>query len=156
MSIKEFAKKIDGFEYPARELSSHVSEAHDSGFIVIYGQSDDNLIWEGFCVGNRSAFDGCKATIGRVNVEAIWCPTKHPGTSWLISVDCDHEVFRIMEDGEVFCYGAVIDKSAVIGEGVSTREALKELVAIVKIHQEATGNNFAWAELEMAEQALTN
>ena len=33
--------------------------------------------------------------------------------------------------------------------------ALEELVSIVRIHQEKTGNNFAWAELDAASEALT-
>ncbi len=33
-------------------------------------------------------------------------------------------------------------------------EALRELTSIVKIHSEATNNNFAWAEIECAEEAL--
>jgi hypothetical protein len=41
-------------------------------------------------------------------------------------------------------------------EGVvdDTKEALKELVSIIEIHQKATGNNFAWAELEEAKKYL--
>ena len=34
------------------------------------------------------------------------------------------------------------------------REAFRKLMSIVKIHSRATGNNFAWAEMEEAEQAL--
>jgi hypothetical protein len=34
------------------------------------------------------------------------------------------------------------------------KESLKELVSIVEIHSKATGNNFAWAELEEAKEAL--
>lgn len=34
------------------------------------------------------------------------------------------------------------------------KEALRDLVSITKIHSKATGNNFAWAELEEAEKAL--
>ena len=35
------------------------------------------------------------------------------------------------------------------------KDTLRELVAIVKIHRDCTGNNFAWAELEEAEIALS-
>ena len=34
------------------------------------------------------------------------------------------------------------------------REALSELMSIVSIHQKATGNNFAWAEMDFAREAL--
>lgn len=32
--------------------------------------------------------------------------------------------------------------------------ALRELISIVEIHSSTTGNNFAWAELEAAREAL--
>jgi len=34
------------------------------------------------------------------------------------------------------------------------REALRELMSIVSIHQKATRNNFAWAEMDFAREAL--
>ena len=34
------------------------------------------------------------------------------------------------------------------------KEALKELLSIVKMHSKATDNNFAWAEVECAEEVL--
>lgn len=34
------------------------------------------------------------------------------------------------------------------------KDALSEMVSIVKIHSETTGNNFAWAEIEEARKAL--
>ena len=35
------------------------------------------------------------------------------------------------------------------------KDCLRELVSITKIHSDATGNNFAWAELEESEKALS-
>lgn len=35
------------------------------------------------------------------------------------------------------------------------KEALRELISIVEIHTTATGNNFAWAELDEARLALS-
>ena len=34
------------------------------------------------------------------------------------------------------------------------KSALRELISIVEIHSEATGSNFAWAELEESRKAL--
>ena len=39
-------------------------------------------------------------------------------------------------------------------ENQKLREALSELMSIVSIHQKATGNNFAWAEMDFAREAL--
>jgi hypothetical protein len=34
------------------------------------------------------------------------------------------------------------------------KDCLRDLVSITKIHSKATGNNFAWAEIEESEKAL--
>lgn len=39
-------------------------------------------------------------------------------------------------------------------ENEKLREALIDLISIVKIHQDATKNRFAWAEIDCAEEAL--
>lgn len=39
-------------------------------------------------------------------------------------------------------------------ENQKLREALSELMSIVSIHQKATGNNFAWAEMDFARETL--
>lgn len=43
--------------------------------------------------------------------------------------------------------------SAKIGQEMY--DALQELMSIVKIHSEHTGNNFAWAEMEVAESVIS-
>ena len=35
------------------------------------------------------------------------------------------------------------------------KQCLKDMVQITEIHQDATGNNFAWAEIECAKEALS-
>jgi len=41
-----------------------------------------------------------------------------------------------------------------MNENQKLREALRELMSIVSIHQSATRNNFAWAEMAFAREAL--
>jgi len=41
-----------------------------------------------------------------------------------------------------------------MSENQKLREALRELMSIVSIHQSATRNNFAWAEMAFAREAL--
>lgn len=116
MNIKEFAKKIDGFEYPARELYSQktglMELASDNGFLVVYTQSDDLLLFGGIFADEFDALDGAKVKVGTkgIPLEAVWCPDDKPGTSFEIVVGCEHEKFNIMEDGDVYCIGAVIHK----------------------------------------------
>jgi len=43
---------------------------------------------------------------------------------------------------------------AIRKENEQLREALIDLISIVKIHQDATKNRFAWAEIDCAEEAL--
>jgi hypothetical protein len=64
-----------------------------------------------------------------------------------------HELFGYVDQayGEASLYaGAAKQLEQELEE---TREALRQLVAIVEIHSEATGNNFAWAELDDAKKA---
>lgn len=116
MKIKEFAKMIDGFEYPARELYSRgmglMDIAREHGFLVVYTQSDDLLEYGGIIEDEIGACDGIRTKIGTkgVDLEAVWCPKDKPGISFEIVVDCPHEKFHIMEDGEIYCIGAVIHK----------------------------------------------
>ncbi len=112
MNAKEFAKKIDGFEYPARELRPFEQIAKDNGLLFIHGMSDDLLEMGGIINDEIGAWDGIKTKIGTkgVSLELKWCPEDKPGTSWEVIVDCPHEKFTIVEDGEVYCIGAVIHK----------------------------------------------
>ena len=45
-----------------------------------------------------------------IKIEAIWCP-KELNCSWLIDSDVSAATFDIMEDGELYCRGIVIEKS---------------------------------------------
>lgn len=45
-------------------------------------------------------------------VDADWCP-KEPKCSWLITATVPGAAFDIMEDGELFCRGLVIDMNEV-------------------------------------------
>lgn len=46
------------------------------------------------------------------------------------------------------------DIEALRKENEQLREALIDLISIAKIHQDATKNRFAWAEIDCAEEAL--
>ncbi len=43
-----------------------------------------------------------------VNIEALWCAEKN-GPAWTYKTEEPHATFDIMEDGEVYCRGIVID-----------------------------------------------
>lgn len=121
MDITDFAKEIDGFEYPARELSIAGDKAKENNFVIIYGMSDDLLEIRGVIDDEIGAWDGVKITLGStgVNVNAVWSPKDKPDTSWEILVDCPHEKFHIMEDGDIYCIGVVIHSDDLGAKGAA-------------------------------------
>ena len=46
------------------------------------------------------------------NVTATWCPAE-PKCSWLITATVPGAAFDIMEDGELYCRGLVIDMNEI-------------------------------------------
>ena len=121
MDITDFAKEIDGFEYPARELSIAGDKAKENNFVIIYGMSDDLLEIRGVIDDEIGAWDGVKIILGTggVSVNAVWSPKDKPDTSWEILVDCPHEKFHIMEDGDIYCIGVVIHSDALDAKGAA-------------------------------------
>jgi hypothetical protein len=134
MTVKEWAEKISGIEYPAGELQKLNKEMAADGVIAAYGDSDDLLEFRGAIDDEISALEGVAAKLFRRAdgtadllenmeknqthefnraqidqmsvVKAAWCP-EEPEASWLIETEIPHEKFDIMEDGELFCRGAV-------------------------------------------------
>jgi hypothetical protein len=144
MTVKEWAEKINGFEYPANELEHLNKKMAVDGIIIAYGASDDLLefngviyaevdAWKGtdvriFSRGKGTAFIFNKeenkdsAEFNRKEIEqmqkikAVWRP-KDIDASWKIETEIPHETFDIMEDGELFCRGVVFHVDDVKAEG---------------------------------------
>ena len=114
MNTKEFAESINGFEYPARELDSvEVNQkAKDNGLVIIFGMSDDLLEMRGIIDREASISGSITTHLGTrdIDIYVSWSPEDKPEVSWEIVPDCPHETFNIMEDGQIFCIGAVIHK----------------------------------------------
>lgn len=127
MNAKEFAAMLNGREYGSEITPTETKLAKDSGFIVAFGYSDDNLELVGMIDDEVSAYDGTEAKIRMDKMKVIgdddcpdclsrvkwfkvfanWAP-KDPKASWLITASIPFEPFDIMEDGELFCRGCVI------------------------------------------------
>jgi hypothetical protein len=130
MTIQEIAKKLDGMEY-LEDTPSIFDDAKNSGIIVVYGASDDLMEFRGAIYDEAGVFDGGKVYITKDeillspdceceyatkwydsqkkearSIEAIWCGSD-PEASWSYKTDIPHVTFRIMEDGDVYCYGIV-------------------------------------------------
>jgi hypothetical protein len=137
MTKEELAAKLNGREYGNVLMQGEARAAGQAGLIIIMGQSDDITSFDGALDDEAGAYYGAEhlilpgpfllnegddfdadaarqrgwvpppADLG-VRVSAQWCPHEFPG-SWLITTDAPHACFDIMEDGELYCRGIVID-----------------------------------------------
>jgi hypothetical protein len=63
MTVKEWAKKISGFEYPADELDNLNKEMAADGIIIAHGASDDLLEFRGVIYDEVGAWEGTEVRI---------------------------------------------------------------------------------------------
>jgi len=123
MKKEELAKILNGRRRGDEITKEEIEIAKESGLVVVYGYSDDNLEFNGAIDDEVDSYDGTKVYInkkleikskpkeGRKLVEAIWCPEEF-NCSWLIKSDIwDYSTFEIMDsvDDEIFCRGIVFD-----------------------------------------------
>lgn len=127
MTAKELATKLNGREYLKEMSKAEEAEAKQSGLVVIFGYSDDNMeirgaeydeigAWgggaayfkDGKLLVNKCESNDCphfaKLKDKAKKVVALW---DEEGYSWVYKTDIPHETFDIMEDGEKFCRGIV-------------------------------------------------
>lgn len=127
MNARQFADMLEGREYMKEITKAEAKRAKESGLLVAFGYSDDNLELRGVCDDEISACDGvesrfrmdkmrivedgdCEDCIARsinFTIKAEWAP-KTCKASWLITASIPFAAFDIMEDGELFCRGCVI------------------------------------------------
>ena len=134
MNAKELAAKLNGREYGKEITKEEETLAKLNNLIVAFGYSDDNLELRGAVYDELSAYEGTVATIDadelevmpgedddgycekchkrarKITITAEWSPS-NLNCSWNIFSDAEYETFDIMEDGELFCRGAVISVS---------------------------------------------
>ena len=133
--IQSFADRISGQEYPLRDSNLDIEYAKANNLVIVFGNSDDLLEFRGAIDESINAFpDGALAyisngkaiseseliqdqkvlqkygfltTLPPLSVEAIWDP-EGIDAMWLIKVmGVESASFTVMEDGSVFCHGAV-------------------------------------------------
>lgn len=112
------AKELNGIEY--RDSIPNIKAAKDNKLLIIHGASDDLVIIDGFITEQLDAYDGLEFYlssngeislndgIGGELIEAIFSP-EYLDTTWLFETEIPHATFDIMEDGELYCRGLVID-----------------------------------------------
>lgn len=134
--VKEWAQKLNGREYAEEVSREEKKQAAANGVIIIYGASDNILVFNGVIDEKISAIEGCEIKLTpdvsifdpeknketfKYNsdqikrfpvIKAIWCP-EEISASWLITTTLPYETFDIMEDREIFCRGIVLDAEEV-------------------------------------------
>ena len=132
----EFAARMNGREYLDEITRAEDQEASKAGLLIVFGASDDLTEFRGLLRDEAGAYRGvehkiisddrgwsiasgddecprCKARMQKMRgviIKAEWCPEGFSG-SWRMSSPVPHATFDIMEDGELFCRGIVIDEA---------------------------------------------
>jgi hypothetical protein len=135
MNKEELAKLLDGSEYPFRLNREIGDQAKEDDLLVIYGMSDDLMELYGAIRDEYGCFDGGSFMIDDQGIllpwdegeyedeesaeqyfkrkpkakmlEALWCEEEE--YSWTYKTDIPYACFDIVEDGEKYCRGIVID-----------------------------------------------
>lgn len=130
VTAKEMAEKLNGCQYGNEITRDEAQLAKESGLVVVYGYSDDNMELDGAireeigCYGGGSVYftgsglledphcnekEGCRyfraAKKDSKEIKAVWCA---PGkAAWTYETDIPHETFNVYEDDDLFCVGIV-------------------------------------------------
>ena len=132
LSKELLAGLLTGREYGSEMAKEEELQAKAAGLIVIFGASDDLMEFRGFVDDERGAptialldakgllpfrediqhdDDALKDYFTRAPqvraVDALW--NKEDGYSWTYRTEVPHATFEIVEDGEPYCRGIVID-----------------------------------------------
>lgn len=110
MTLKEFAKLLDGREYLHEITKEEEALAKELGFVVVFGYSDDNTELRGAIDDEIGCYDGGVLEHDGLPsvIYADWRP-KDIDCSWAYDTSIPHENFNIYEDGELYCVGVVCD-----------------------------------------------
>lgn len=136
MTKEQLAARLNGREYRNEISKQESEEAAKSGFVVVFGASDDLMEFRGAIHEELGAWNGATVYIAKKGGEwavieeeeyhsfltaleemgialpyaheitAEWAPEESK-YSWLINTEIPHATFDIMEDGELYCRGIV-------------------------------------------------
>lgn len=130
MTKKEFAEMLNGREIGEEMSTDDDNLANENGFVVIFGASDDLMELRGVIEDEVNCYDGGTAYFAKgdlltneccyedcphfekmkekaIRINAVWGEN---GYSWVYDVGAlPHATFDIMEEGETYCQGVVVD-----------------------------------------------
>lgn|SRR3984957_21112418 len=139
MTKEELAAKLNGRQYQEEITSAEEKAAKQEGLLVIFGASDDLCELRGAIHDEVSAWQGVEIRISKggkllpvieederevlkkygvlksveearqsaTKVTAHWCKTKE--FSWTLETTAPAAPFDIMEDGDGYCRGLILD-----------------------------------------------
>lgn len=135
MTRDEAAQLLNGREYRSEMTSAEEAAFRDAGLVIAIGQSDDIGGFFGAVSDEIGAYGGGTASLCSVlgmliireeeenerdliragwtppkevcSVRFDWCPDNFDG-SWRVAANVPYSTFDILEDGERYCQGIVI------------------------------------------------
>ena len=132
MTAMDLTEILTGREIGKEITSVEAQRAAESGLVVIYGYSDDNVELRGAIDEEVGAWNGTRIYVNKdgilqepdcSSVEECVCPYfeaarraartidalwhNEGGPCWTFETNIPHETFNIYEDGELFCVGIV-------------------------------------------------
>ena len=127
MNKQQFAEQLNGREYPFALTEAERAEAKASRLLVIYGASDDLMEFDGAWREEADVYNGDDVYFNAQGdfldgsgllVTAVWCEEMPDGRdpSWHYRTKLPHTQFEIMEDGQLYCVGIVIDLNKLEGD----------------------------------------
>lgn len=123
-SIKE---KLNNIDYMDMIPSDILKQAKENNILVLFGGSDDLFEIRGAITEELSAYEGftykdvendpdidkeLRDILVENKIELIWCPDDERSWAFKLSIDSKYETFDILEDGEIFCTGVILDISS--------------------------------------------
>ncbi len=136
MTREEWAAKLNGREYREEMDDDEQNRAKKDDVLIVFGASDDLIEFRGIIYDEVGCIDGgeiavdiehskafrrddhscdCEfcgfkeRAIRSTAIEAQW---SEGGYSWLLKTRVPHSTFEIVEEGEKYCRGLVIDGSS--------------------------------------------
>lgn len=131
MTKEQFAARLHGREMGDEITPEEIEQAKASGLLVVYGYSDDLVEFRGLFQDEVDAYEGATVeahrggvlhrnsecdTCGRLHdhlaqrcVKIVATFGKAGQPDWVFETGLPHATFNIMEEGNVFCLGMVID-----------------------------------------------
>ena len=124
MNAKQLAEKLNGREYGSEITPLEAKEARESGLVVVFGSSDDQMEFEGAIYDEFGCYNGGTAYLNKAGLfysecEDEGCPYAARekelckkieailDDGWSYKTEIPHSTFEIKEGNNVYCTGIV-------------------------------------------------